>query len=108
MIYESLIILVNHKSLNSPAYFISEFYCKPNCQVTKLSSYQIISYQIVGYQIVSYQIINYQIVSYTSNLLNNILSEMGLFCIAHFCVLSSVDCLKSHLESKSRLPISEI
>ena len=83
MIYESLIILVNHKSLNSPAYFISEFYCKPNCQVTKLSSYQIVSYQII----------NYQIVSYTSNLLNNILSEMGLFCIAHFCVLSPVDCL---------------
>ena len=34
--------LVNYKSLNSPAYFILEFYCKPNCQVTKLSSYQIV------------------------------------------------------------------
>jgi len=52
MIYESLINLVNHKSLNSPAYFILEFYCKPKCQVTKLSSYQIISYQIISYQIV--------------------------------------------------------
>ena len=44
--------MVNHKSLNSPAYFILEFYCKPNCQVTKLSGYQIVGYQIVGYQIV--------------------------------------------------------
>jgi len=36
MIYESLINLMNHKSSNSPAYFILEFYCKPNCPVTKL------------------------------------------------------------------------
>ena len=56
MIYESLINLVNHKSLNSPAYFILE----PKCQVTKLSSYQIISHQIFSYQNVSYQIISYQ------------------------------------------------
>ena len=66
--YESLINLLNHKSLNSPAYFILEFYCKPNCQVTKLSGYQIVglpncqvtklsSSQIVGYQIVGYQIV---------------------------------------------------
>jgi len=92
MIYESLINLVNHKSLISPAYFILEFYCKPNCQVTKLSSYQIVrlpncqltkllvtklsSYQIVSYQIVtklsSYQISIYQIVSY-QNVSNQII-----------------------------------
>jgi len=42
MIYESLINLANHKSLNSPAYFILEFYCKPICQVTKLLGYQIV------------------------------------------------------------------
>ena len=37
---------MKRKSLISPAYFILDFYCKPNCQDTKLSSYQIISYQI--------------------------------------------------------------
>jgi len=51
MIYESLINQVNHKSLNSPAYFILEFYCKPNvklpnCQVTKLLVTKLSSYQI--------------------------------------------------------------
>ena len=58
MIYESLINLVNHKSLNSPAYFMFEFYCKPNCQFTKLSSYQIVKLpncqvtKLSGYKIV--------------------------------------------------------
>ena len=64
--FEKASIHNHNKSLNTPAYFILEFYCKPNCQVTKfvrlpncqvtkllvskLSSYQIISYQIVSYQ----------------------------------------------------------
>ena len=48
MIYESLINLVNHY-LNSPAYFILDFYYKPNCRVTKLSSYQIV--RLPNYQV---------------------------------------------------------
>ena len=44
MIYESLINLVNHKSLNSPACQIVGYQIVqlPNCPVTKLSGYQIV------------------------------------------------------------------
>ena len=58
---QSLINLVNHKSLNSADNFILEFYSKPNGQVTKLLDYQIVT-KLLGYQIISYQIIIYQIV----------------------------------------------
>ena len=36
---------------------VSKMLFKPNCQVTKLSSYQILGFQIVSYQIDCYQIV---------------------------------------------------
>ena len=48
---QSLINLVNHKSLNSADNFILEFYSKPNGQVTKLLDYQIVT-KLLGYKII--------------------------------------------------------
>ena len=52
--FEKASIHNHNKSLNTPAYFILEFYCKPNCQVPKLLGYQIV--KLLNYQFPNCQV----------------------------------------------------